>query len=256
MTRLLAGLWLLCQIVTASAEDAWQAPSYLLQAFEEIALKQEYRTGDMPLRKWQVPVKVWVLHHTDHAEQHQQLLLLQLQQLSRLTGHPVSLAQQQSEANLTVAFSHLQLWHNEIAMLSGNLKLKPPADALCMFGMDVDRQSAIKRAWVVIPVDLAEEHRGLVSCIVEELTQAMGLPNDSEKVYPSIFNDKTPEVLLTGLDALLLKMLYHPAVRPGMSKAQLRPLLQTVLTHWVEDGTIANAEKNVRLSPLYDMMGF
>lgn len=247
--------WLLC-LPFAHAAERWQNTDYLLQAFEDVALKQEYQAGDAPVKKWQQPVKVWVIHHTDHAAQHQQLLEMHLRHLAALTGHPIQLASQASEANLTVAFSHLQLWHNEIALLSGNLKLKPPADALCMFGMQVDRQFAIQRAWVVIPVDLAEEHRGLVSCIVEELTQAMGLPNDAENVYPSIFNDKTPEVLLTGLDALLLKMLYSPTIKPGMQKAQLRPLLQSLLLRWQADGTIANAEKAVRQSELYDMMGF
>lgn len=240
------------------AEEAWQSSAYLQQAFFEVALHNEYTGGEQPVRKWQQPIRVWLEHHADQAqaEQHALLTKYHMQHLSRITGHPIVFATSRQEANFTVVFSHLQLWRNDIALVSGNLLIKPPADAACVFGLDLDDKKAIKKAWVVIPVDLAQEHRQLLSCIVEETTQAMGLPNDSEKVFPSIFNDKTPESLLTGLDALLLKMLYAPAVKPGMRSHQVRPVLDKLLKQWQNDGTIQDAERNVRQSELYEMMGF
>jgi len=240
------------------AEEAWQSSAYLQQAFFEVALHNEYTGGEQPVRKWQQPIRVWLEHHADQAqaEQHALLTKYHMQHLSRITGHPIVFATSRQEANFMVVFSHLQLWRNDIALVSGNLLIKPPADAACVFGLDLDDKKAIKKAWVVIPVDLAQEHRQLLSCIVEETTQAMGLPNDSEKVFPSIFNDKTPESLLTGLDALLLKMLYAPAVKPGMRAHQVRPVLDKLLKQWQNDGTIQDAERNVRQSELYEMMGF
>ncbi|WP_029146742.1 DUF2927 domain-containing protein [Methylophilus sp. 5] len=253
------GLWcavLLLLCGSAMAEEAWQSPEYLQQAFVEVALHSEYVAGEQTVRKWQQPVKVWLEHHADQTDQHTELTRYHLQHLSKITGHPILFARSREEANFIVVFSHLQLWRNDIALVSGRLTLKPPADAICMFGVTLDAQQAIKRAWVVIPVDHAQEHRSLVSCIVEEITQAMGLPNDSDKVYPSVFNDKTPESLLTGLDALLLKMLYLPAIKPGMRAAQVQPILARQLQQWQSDGTIQHAEKNVRQSELYEMMGF
>jgi len=250
---LLAGL--LCAHA-GMAEEAWQSPEYLQQAFVEVALHNEYSSGEQPVRKWMQPIKVWLAHHTDQSEQHALLTQYHMQHLAKITGHPVSFASSRQEANFIVVFSHLQLWRNDIALVSGNLTLKPPPDAACIFGLDLDDKKAIKKAWVVIPVDFAQEHRQLLSCIVEETTQAMGLPNDSEKVYPSIFNDKTPESLLTGLDALLLQMLYSPGIKPGMRASQVKPVLERLLRQWQRDGTIQNAEKNVRQSELYEMMGF
>lgn len=241
---------------TAIAAEIWQSSDYLQQAFFEVALHDEYVIGEQPVRKWQQPIRVWLDHHTDQAEQHALLAKYHLQHLATMTGHPIGFAQSRQEANFIVVFSHLQLWRNDIALVSGNLLLKPPADAACMFGIDLDDKKAIKKAWVVIPVDFAQEHRQLLSCIVEETTQAMGLPNDSENVYPSIFNDKTPESLLTGLDALLLKMLYAPTIKPGMRAQQVRPILDKLLKQWQSDGTIQHAERNVRQSELYEMMGF
>lgn len=252
-------LWFCVGLLTihaAMAEEAWQSSEYLQQAFFEVALHNEYAVGEQPVRKWQQPIRVWLDHHTDQAEQHALLAKYHMQHLAKITGHPIGFAKSRQEANFIVVFSHLQLWRNDIALVSGNLSIKPPADAACMFGVDLDDKKAIKKAWVVIPVDFAQEHRQLLSCIVEETTQAMGLPNDSEKVYPSIFNDKTPESLLTGLDALLLKMLYAPAVKPGMRAQQVRPVLDKLLKQWQSDGTIQDAERNVRQSELYEMMGF
>ncbi|MGP1717670.1 MAG: DUF2927 domain-containing protein [Methylophilus sp.] len=251
-------LALCCLMVTlsVSADEAWQSPEYLQQAFIEIALRSEYAVGEQPVRKWLQPVKVWLEHHTDQTEQHSLLTKYHFQHLAKITGHPISFARSRQEANFVVVFSHLQLWRNDIALVSGNLSLKPPPDAACMFGLDLDDKKAIRKAWVVIPVDYAQEHRQLLSCIVEETTQAMGLPSDSDKVFPSIFNDHTPESLLTGLDALLLKMLYQPAIKPGMRASQVKPFLANILQKWQLDGTIQQAEKNVRQSELYEMMGF
>ncbi len=81
--------------------------------------------------------------------------------------------------------------------------------------------------------------RGLLpSCIVEELTQSMGLTNDSDWVYPSIANDKSVLDLLTGLDYLLLKLLYHPDLKTGMSIAQSTPIVRRILKNFKQNGLI------------------
>lgn len=240
----------------AYSEEQWQRTSFIVQAFEEIALRSEYVAGEQVVRKWTKPVKVWLEHHVDQKEQHAQLTQYHLQNLSRISGHRIDLVNTPTEANMIIIFTDSQRWYQEVMQISGNSATKPPDGAICMFGITLDAQKAIRHAWVVIPVDHAQEHRSLLSCIVEETTQAMGLPNDSEQVFPSIFNDKTPEALLTGLDAVLLKLLYHPAVKTGMRAAQVKPILTQIIQQWQGDGTIANAEKDVRRSELYEMMGF
>jgi hypothetical protein len=99
-------------------------------------------------------------------------------------------------------------------------------------------------------------HGKLVACVVEEITQVLGLPNDSEKVFPSIFNDKTPQDLLTGLDFILLKLLYSPSISAGMTAAEVKQPLQILLEQWLRDGTIANAGKTVRQGQLYPLLGY
>ena len=67
-----------------------------------------------------------------------------------------------------------------------------------------------------------------LSCVNEEMAQAMGLPNDSPEARPSLFNDSLEFALLTQHDAILLRMLYDPRLRPGMTAAEVRPLLPAI----------------------------
>lgn len=81
----------------------------------------------------------------------------------------------------------------------------------------------------------------LVACVVEELTQLLGLPNDSELVFPSIFNDRSTDEFLSPLDVMLLRMLYDPRLKAGMDLATTRPLAQQIATELIRAGGIGLA---------------
>jgi len=70
----------------------------------------------------------------------------------------------------------------------------------------------------------------LRSCIEEELTQAMGLPNDDAGVRPSIFNDGKEFGVLTAHDELLLRILYDPRLEPGMTPESAMPVVRQIIT--------------------------
>ena len=71
------------------------------------------------------------------------------------------------------------------------------------------------------------------SCIHEELAQGMGLANDSPAARPSVFNDDEEFALLTRHDELLLRILYDPRLRPGMSAAEAEPIVRQIATELV-----------------------
>ena len=58
------------------------------------------------------------------------------------------------------------------------------------------------------------------ACVVEEMTQVLGLPNDSNAVKPSIFNDQSHYFELTPHDRLMVKILYDPRITVGMPRGQ------------------------------------
>jgi hypothetical protein len=53
------------------------------------------------------------------------------------------------------------------------------------------------------------------ACLLEEMTQAMGLPNDSDLVTPSVFNQKSTQRALSKSDLVLLKTLYDKRLPAG-----------------------------------------
>ena len=67
------------------------------------------------------------------------------------------------------------------------------------------------------------------ACLHEEITQALGLTNDSATARPSIFNDDQEFALLTRHDEILLRALYHPSLRPGMAAEEAMPTARAVL---------------------------
>lgn len=223
-----------------------------------IALKNEYSAYKGGVRKWNTPVKFYFEHHVADADLHEALTILHLRQLSEISGVKFIEVNQKRNANLHIVFSTEDRLEEELQNEFGVKAIKNYSqlsrNSICLASFSNNARGSIKRAFVVIPVDRARAHAKLVSCIVEELTQVMGLPNDSEKVFPSIFNDKSYNQLLTGLDYLLLKMLYHPQIKSGMTENMLRPVLRAVINEFDRDGVILKAQEKVVDSGLYRLL--
>ncbi|MCC6983419.1 MAG: DUF2927 domain-containing protein [Bauldia sp.] len=66
-------------------------------------------------------------------------------------------------------------------------------------------------------------------CMVEEILQGLGPVNDSPDLSGSVFSEISRESDFVLFDRLILSALYHPAVRPGMSEAEVARVLPGVL---------------------------
>ena len=243
-------------IPTLTPVADWKNLTYITQAFSEIALKNEYDVAKHRVRKWRIPVRVFVEHQVGDRALHTQLVRMHLVHLAEITGHDIQLVDTLLDANLHLVFTRQSQWESEVMRLMGPSSAKNVHGSVCMAKFALNAKSEIERAWVIIPVDQAQMHGKLVACVVEEITQVLGLPNDSEKVFPSIFNDKTPQDLLTGLDFILLKLLYNPSIRAGMTAAEVKAPLQILLEQWQRDGTLTHADKTVRQGQLYPLLGY
>ncbi|MDT3275759.1 DUF2927 domain-containing protein [Shewanella sp. SP2S2-4] len=234
----------------------WKNSAYITQAFSEVALKNEYDKDKHRVRKWRIPVRVFIEHQVGDRALHTQLVQMHLAHLAEITDHDIQLVDTLSEANLHLVFTRQSQWESEVTRLMGPSSAKNVHGSVCMAKFALNANSEIDRAWVIIPVDQAKMHGKLVACVVEEVTQVLGLPNDSEKVFPSIFNDKTPQDLLTGLDYILLKLLYSNQISAGMTAKEALPIIQAQLAQWQRDGTLTHADKTVRQGELYPLLGY
>lgn len=76
------------------------------------------------------------------------------------------------------------------------------------------------------------------SCIQEEVVQALGLGNDHTDVRPSVFNDDEEFALLTRHDEYLLRILYDPRLRIGMTAEEALPVVQRIISELRPEGGV------------------
>ncbi len=220
----------------------------LAQNFEQIALFDEYaRTpgGLVPrqtastLRRWTVPVRVAVRfgpsvpperQATDRAR-----IASYLMRLQQVTGHPISLVDfapnfeiqivNEDERRALGPAIRASLPSLGAADVAGLTNL-PRTNYCIVYALTGGQSGAYVRAFAVVRA----EHPDLLrlSCLHEEIAQGLGLANDSPAARPSIFNDDEEFALLTRQDELMLKMLYDPRLRAGMTLAEARPIIATL----------------------------
>lgn len=213
--------------------------------FLRIALYDEYRrdaSGFVPgeteskLRRWEGTVRIGLRFGAsvppDRQATDRARIASLIDRLSRVTGHPMVMddatpnffihivSEDEREALEPKVRAVLPgLSPGDVAGITGM-----PRSTYCMvYALSEGGTGAYTRAFAVIRA----EHPDLLrlSCMHEEIAQGLGLPNDSPKARPSIFNDDEEFALLTDQDELLLRILYSPELRPGMSVAEARPIV-------------------------------
>ena len=220
----------------------------LTDNFLTIALYEEYARGQISttrsqtairLLRWDKPVRVAVDFGAsvplDKQAADRARVTSYLARLSALTGHPILLTDR--APNFWVHFASIDeraalgpTLNRELSELtSGQIAAvtNMDRDTYCQVLTQSDPATSTYTAAVAV---IPSEHPDLLrlTCIHEELAQALGLPNDSNAARPSIFNDDEEFALLTPQDEAMLRLLYNPALHPGMTEAQARPIVQTL----------------------------
>ncbi|PRZ46412.1 Protein of unknown function (DUF2927) [Tritonibacter scottomollicae] len=83
------------------------------------------------------------------------------------------------------------------------------------------------RLAIFVPNDVSPQE--LRDCLHEELAQALGPLNDLYRLPDSVFNDDNVHTVLTGFDMLMLRATYDPALKTGMSRAEVAARLPAIL---------------------------
>jgi hypothetical protein len=196
-------------------------PATLLRNFGNIAFGNEHRvTSDDRLTKWQAPIRFRIADEVGIEPQVRRDLSQHMALLKRISGHSIRPAG--PTANFKIIFTRLSKYR---AHLGATLSKPNPSlvarlarsDCAGVFQRRRDT-NAIVAAVAIIPVDHARERGILYHCIVEETTQLMGLPNDSDDADFSLFNDRSKRDNLHCQDRLYLKLLYRPEIAAGMTK--------------------------------------
>lgn len=84
-----------------------------------------------------------------------------------------------------------------------------------------------ERVAIIAPSDATPQE--VRDCLHEELAQAIGPLNDLYRLGDSVFNDDNFHTVLTGFDMLVLRVHYDPALRSGMTEAEVAARLPAIL---------------------------
>jgi len=220
--------------------------SEVVNSFDVVALGNEYTGRINYIRKWKKPIRLGIVGrlYPDYFEDYVNELAGTLQ---KLTGHPVSLEFSEkmfkegrlakdfdgTSLNFLLFYLPAKLIPDAVQKKFGKTDPKAKETAIDMLGKSTcfvhfyTKGGEIKAAYAAFPA--RHDQRTMRACVIEELTQAMGLPNDSSTLKQSIFNDKNPNNELTGLDRLLLKLLYNPAITPGMKRDQALAAVRNIM---------------------------
>jgi hypothetical protein len=253
MTLLLLALSLPANAITGGANAAphWQDRRYIENGFYNIALNGEHERISPVVRKWVEPLRVWFYSEAGDPELQQWLLSSHLQQLSEITGLPATFVDDRAQANVRILFTSESDPNGMAARELSPNGLRHLGRSVCLGQFRSNRRAEIVSGTVVIPVERAEALGKLVPCVIEEVTQMLGLLNDSRYFHPTVFSDVTDDEFLTGFDFLLLKLLYSPEVTTGMTYSQAAPVIRRQLEIWERNGLINRASSIVANSPLY-----
>ena len=228
----------------------------LARNFVRIALFDEYvNDGDFlrpqatlsKLRRWDKPVRMTVEFGASIPQMQRDKdrvgIASYAARLARVSGQKITMTDANPNFHVLVLNEDDRLGYGNrlrdlvpgISAGSLNAMLNLPRDQLCIVvAFSEGDASSYSRAIAII----RGEHPDLLrtSCIHEELAQGLGLANDSPQARPSIFNDDEEFGLLTTHDELLLKILYDPRLRIGMSAAEAAPIARQIAREIMASG--------------------
>ena len=215
-------------------EDTPFTADMLARNFEQIAFYNEYdgtftgRGGRSPLRRWEAPVRMEVIFGAgvppSQRRDDSYDVTRYAQRLARVTGHPIGTS---GRPNFIVIIASEDDRAEALQQAATRVPGISPESLSALRNLRRDTYCAVAayaagdnpNVYTAAVAVIRSENPSLLrlSCIHEELAQGLGLANDSPSARPSIFNDDDEFALLTGHDELLLRMLYDPRLRPGMT---------------------------------------
>ncbi len=198
-----------------SSRQAFHRPDHL-RYFLEVALGSEYGLGDFTVKKWAQDLQIEIMG-APTPEDYQTLNRV-VQELNEILAPYRRISISSSPGNVQLYFiPHHEFYQFEPKgiVFSGG------------FFWDWWRGSGeIYRARVVIASDRISQ-RLRNHLIREELTQVLGLMNDSMRYPESIFYQAYSEVQqFSPLDKQVIRLLYNPNVLPGMADFQVLDILK------------------------------
>ncbi|MCB9081657.1 MAG: DUF2927 domain-containing protein [Lewinellaceae bacterium] len=189
--------------------------------FLDIAFGNEFGSRYTTIRKWREDVRLYVVD-TSYAALYQELKLV-IGELNRFNkSFQIRRVNSPSEANYTVYFGPGSTYAQQYEPSASNAV----ANNWGLFWIYWNGQQEIFRGSMYVDVVRTQDPACQRHLLREELTQSLGLMNDSSRYDESIFQQKwTCTTSYAPIDSTVLTWFLDPRISAGMTEQQVKDLI-------------------------------
>jgi hypothetical protein len=203
----------------------------IVDGFFKIAFGAEYHLAGRVdrIRKYVEPVRVFADGAT-RPERKAQIAKVVADIRSRVQHLDIAMADNGDDANVTVRLVRDRDLDRTISTFYGAERareIQQSLDPQCLSGFRKNENYEIQHSDVILTIDNGDFV--FLDCAYEELLQSLGPINDTETVPWTMFNDDVQMGYFDLYDQYLLNILYHPAIKAGMTVQEVKTVLPEVL---------------------------
>ncbi|MGY8633523.1 DUF2927 domain-containing protein [Bradyrhizobium sp. 14AA] len=210
----------------------------IVEGFLKTAFGAEYHLAGRVdrIRKFDGPVRVYT--ESDRADRKTQLAKVVADIGKRVQHLDIAMIDTSEAANVRVKLVRDRDFFRTLTSFYGVEKareIRSSLDPQCLSGFRKNDNFEIEHSDVILTVDNGDFT--FLDCAYEELLQSLGPINDTTSVPWTMFNDNVSMGFFDVYDQYILNLLYDPRIKPGMTVAEAKAVLPTVLTDvraWVK----------------------
>lgn len=208
-------------------------PTYeaVVQQFVAVAFGHEHGRSRNIIQKWSAaPSIAYFVRPRFNARPHMARIAEVLADVDALTGLSITPASSNNAVTLRFGFYPRADFQKLPIRKDSEETRRFLSESACiaLAISDPDRPGTLTTGAIVVGTDISG---GLQShCILEELVQVLGLPNDACLYRPSLFCESDMVNEMTGADRVLLAALYDDRITSGMSQLVAMPLIREVIS--------------------------
>jgi hypothetical protein len=212
--------------------------SEIVDGFMKTAFGAEYHLAGRVdrIRKYEAPVRVFA--DGNRPDRKAQLAKIVADIATKVQHLDIAMAEDSDGANVLVKLVRDRDLYRTISTFYGGERareIKSSLDPQCLSGFRKNEKFEIEHSDVILTVDNGDFV--FLDCAYEELLQSLGPINDTSSVPWTMFNDNVSMGFFDVYDQYLLNLLYDPRVKAGMTVAEVKAVLPSVLADvrtWVK----------------------
>ena len=181
------------------------------------------------IRKFEQPVRVFIDNKAkpDRSAQVAAVLADIKQRIEHLDIATTAVREEANSVVTLVRDRDLEPTINAIYGRDRARRIQKSLEPQCLSSFRRDDSFRIAGAQVILVADAGDFI--FYDCAYEEMLQALGPINDDSSVRWIMFNDKVQMGFFGVYDQYILNILYHPKIRAGMTRDEVRALLPQVM---------------------------